>query len=300
MKRVAATLAPFILCAAAAGWAAQVQQSGSQPVTLALPAGTKIELVVTAPIWARSVKAGDPLYAVTDFPVSAGGAVAIPAGTFIQGTIQSVTRPTRKLSRAEIDVLFTKIIFLDGYTIDLPGEDGSVVIAPPAASDSPAAGVDANNGPEETAAKLTVEVSLANDLLLDNGTQLEMTLGSPLSLDAREVSGAIPLTHGPAPGSFKTATLCQPTEGIPGSPGTPDTVIPGTPGTPSTTIPGGPGMPDITIPGTPGTPPTIIPGTPGTPDTPGTTCPAAPIVIASEPITLKPVQTQSEAPATKQ
>jgi hypothetical protein len=74
---------------------------------------------------------------------------------------------------------------------------------------------------------------------------------------------------------FKSATLCRP---IPGTPGSPDTVIPGTPGTPPTVIPGGPGMPDTVIPGIPGTPSTTIPGSPGTP---GTVCPGPPVVTSN-------------------
>jgi len=95
-----------------------------------------------------------------------------------------------------------------------------------------------------------------------------MTIASPLALNAKLVANAIPLSRAPQPGQFKSATLCRPTQGYPGSPGTSDTVIPGTPGTPSTTIP----------------------GMPGTPDTPGTVCPAAPVVLSSVPI---PAQSQS-------
>jgi len=236
---------------------------------MTVPAGTTVELAVTNPVWARTAKAGDPLYTQTIFPVLAGDRIGIPAGTFVQGTIESVTQPTRK-NRAEIDVLFTKVIYSNGYVVALP--DGSTANAGPA---SPV-----------TAARLTIQVSRANDLLLDNGAQVGMTLASPMELDGEKIAGSIASSQAPQPGKFRSATLCRPTPGSPGSPGTPDTVIPGSPGTPSTTIPGGPGMPDITIPGTPATPDTVIPGSPGTPDTPGTSCPQAPFVVSSMPITL--------------
>lgn len=260
-----------------AAWAAPLQADSGAAIALA--AGTKVELVVTTPVWAKSTKAGDPLYTQTNFPVTTGDQVAIPAGSWVQGTIEGITRPTRRQSHAELQVLFTTIIFADGYAVALPGAD-------------PAQPVPAGSG-TMTAATVTVEVSTANDLLLDNGAQMEMTLGAPLALEAAEVAKAIPLTHAPAPGKFKSATLCRPTPGdpgTPGTPGTPDTVIPGSPGTPSTTIPGGPGMPDTVIPGTPATPDIVIPGTPGTigtPGSPGTVCPMAPIVMESTPTTLK-------------
>jgi hypothetical protein len=243
-----------------------------------LPSETKVELSLTIPIWIATVKHGDPLYAQTNFPVTVGNSIAIPAGTWVEGEIEAVTKPTRKLNRAQLEILFTKIIYADGYTIALP-DFNAAALAALSQKKTPA-----------TAANITIQVSTANDLLLDNGAQIEMTLASPLALDAKQVANAIPLSHAPQPGKFKSATLCRPTPDIPGSPGTSDTVIPGSSGTPSITIPGGPGMPDTVIPGTPGTPPTVIPGMPGTPDTPGTVCPAAPIVISSIPM---PAQSQS-------
>ncbi len=251
-------------------WAGVAQSSPPQTPALLLPAGSKIELVVTRPVWAKTARPGDPIYTQTDFPVTAGTQLAIPAGTWVEGILESVTPPKRRSSHAEMEVLFTQIIFADGYAVSLPD-----VWPVPAASPGT---------PVSTAARVDVEVSTNNDLLLDNGAQMEMTLAMPLKLDPGAIADAVALTRAPAPGSFHTATLCRPTPGTAGSPGTPDTVIPGTPGTPDTTVPGGPGMPDITIPGTPPTPPTVIPGTPGTPGTPGSVCPPAPIVVSSTPI----------------
>lgn len=233
---------------------------------VALPAGSKLELALTRPVWAAKAKAGDPLYLQTVFPVTVGNRIGIPAGTYVQGTIDSIVAPTRKVDRAEIDVHFNQIIFADGYIVELTG---------PGSSETAGA----------TLSLVTVQVSRNNDILLDNGSQIEMTLEAPLLLDAAKVAQAVPLSHAPAPGQFKPATLCRPTagdpgtSGTPGTPGTPDTIIPGTPGTPGTAdSPGTPGTPDIVIPGTPATP-----GIPGTPGTPGSTCPAPPLVISSTP-----------------
>jgi hypothetical protein len=234
-----------------------VAQSGDE--TTQLPAGTRIPLAVTRPVWSGTVKPGDPIYAQTTFPATVGDVVAIPSGTYVEGQIDAFTRPTRKVNHATFAIHFTKIIFANGYTVLLPA----------AAPDTAAQ------------ANLDIQVSPANDLLLDNGAQIEMTLGSPLTLDSAQVTAAVPISQPLQPGAFKSATLCRPTAGSPGSPGTPDTIIPGSPGTPSTTIPGAGGSPDITIPGTPATPPTVISGSPGTPDTPGTFCPAPPLVLSS-------------------
>jgi hypothetical protein len=252
--------------------------SASSPTFITVPASSKVELVVTRPEWAQSAKDGDTVYAQTSFPVVAGGSMAIPAGTYVEGTIESVTRPTRKFDRAEIQVLFTKIVFASGYTVELPGATSAMQV--PAAN--PAQG--------ETLIAITIQVTPANDLLLDNGAEVEMTLGAPLQLDAKQVAQSIPLSRLPQPGQLKSASQCRDTPGSPGTPGTPDTVIPGSPGTPDITIPGGPGMPDITIPGTPATPDTVIPGSPGTPGDPGYICPAKPLVISSTPVNNQPTQ----------
>lgn len=260
------------------------------PSPVVLPAGTKVEMALTRPVWAAKAKAGDPLYLQTIFPVTVGNRIGIPAGTYVQGTIDSIVPPTRKLSQAEIDVHFDQIIFADGYAVAFPNADR------PGVPDTTSAIID----PGATLSMVTVQVSRSNDILLDNGSQIEMTLEAPLVLDAGKIAQAIPLSRAPAPGQFKPATLCRPTPGTPGtpgSPGTPDTVIPGTP---ATVIPSGiDGVPDTVI---PGTSPTVIPGTPATagdPGTPGTVCPAPPLVISSAPPGVTVKQTPTPPPAKK-
>jgi len=253
--------------------------AGDSSASITLSAGTKVELLLTRPVWAATAKAGDAFYAQTSFPVATGAGIVIPAGTYVEGTIESVARPTRRKNRAEIDVLFTKIVFADGYVVALLGDANAAGATPGVSPAFVPQSADA-----ETLIAITVQASAANDLLLDNGAEVEMTLGAPLALDAKQIAQAIPLSRMPQPGQLKSATRCRNIPGSPGTPGTSDTVIPGSPGTPSTTIPGGPGMPDITIPGTPATPPTVIPGSPGTPGTPDYICPAAPMVISCAPV----------------
>ena len=282
----------------------QVASAVSSP-TIAIPAGSKVAVALTRPVWAKTAKAGDPLYLQTIFPVTAGDHVGIPAGTYVEGVIDSIVSPTRKTSRAEISVHFTKIIFANGYTTVLSGPDahGAAGTSGSAASQkAPDRRPDAtpDTGLGTMLSLVTVQVSQNNDILLDNGSQIEMTLEAPLVLDASRVAQAIPLSQAPKPGQFKPATLCRATAGDPGSPGTPDTVIPGTPGTPPTVIASGiEGVPDTVIPGTPATPPTVIPGMSGTPSTPGTTCPAPPLVVSSTPETLTVRQNPSASPAAK-
>jgi len=278
MLRFVATLGLVVLVGVAGGTteafdASQTAQTTGAHDPLIVPAGTQVPLVVTRPVRARrdtmaGAKVQDALFAQTSFPVAIGGRMAIPAGTFVEGEILSLTQPTKKVSQSNMRVRFTGLVFANGYTVPL-GRDGS----------------------DADTMDVTVQVSTSNDLLLDNGAQIDLTLTSPLTLSATSVRAAIPLTKAVKPGSLASATTCRAmpgTPGSPGTPGTPDTVIPGTP---DTVIPG----PDGTSTTIPGTPPTVIPGTPGTPGdlgTPGRVCPARPRVISSVPVAVAAVTTQ--------
>jgi hypothetical protein len=271
-----------LLEAGARNGLAQSAVGNGAMAAITLPSGTQVEMALTRPVWAKTAKAGETLYLQTVFPVTIANQIGIPAGTYVEGTIDSVVAPTRKVSRAEVDVHFNQIIFANGYTVVLsgPGETGT---AGSASADRLAA----------TLSKVMVQVSRNNDILLDNGSQIEMTLEGPLSLDASKVARAVLLSKAPTPGQFKSATLCRPTEEVPGTPGTPDTVIPGTS---PTIIPGVDGMPDTVF---PGSSPIVVPGTPGTPDIPGTVCPAPPLVVSSAPEGVIVKQTPSTAPTAK-
>jgi hypothetical protein len=185
----------------------------------------------------------------------------------VQGQIEALKRPSAWSSRAEFQIRFSKLVFANGYTVEL----GS--------TSAPENGLPA--GSAVASANVLVNVSKASDILLDNGTQFEMVLQTSLSLDAKSVAAAVKASVPLPMNKVQSATKCRP---VPATPGTAPTIIPGTPGTsgtPDTVIPGGPGMPDTVIPG--------IPGTPGTPDTviggssgsPGISCPGPPVVISS-------------------
>src|SRR5580704_15294401 len=202
-----------LLFAALAG-AAQAQEAlrqqtyvPNQPVAdhlsanpiVTLPAGTKIVLALTSPVWARSAKPGDSVYSSAAFPVAIGNVIAIPPGTYVQGQIDALTRPSWLSSRATFQMHFTKMIFANGYTVEIPSVPQNT---------SGQAGQSGKSGqavlPKIPAASATVyvEVSSRSDILLDNGTQIEMVLQSPLSLDAARVMAAArqtkPLTIVPA------------------------------------------------------------------------------------------------------
>jgi len=104
----------------------------------------------------------------------------------------------------------------------------------------------------------------SHHFFLDVGAPVDMTLQQPLSLarmqveDAERESEQHPVAQQPiAPRPIPPAIPENSDHGtcyIPGTPGTPDTVIPGTPASDTS-----PGTPDTVIPGIPATPPTSYP-----------------------------------------
>jgi len=251
--------------------------------TIVVPAGTTVSLALTNPILAKTAKSGDSVYAETAFPVAVNDQIAIPLGTYAQGQIDSVKRPGWLSPHAQLQVHFTKLIFANGYIVELP-QPRNPASGQPAGRPASAAQGTAPAHADDVIAAVTsayIDVSSASDILLDNGSQIEMVLQLPLRLNAVDIAGAVAQSQSRQLPQFNSATRCRPS---PGTPGTSDTVIPGTPGslgTPDTVIPGGPGMPDTVIPGipaTPGTPATVILGTPGTP---GMACPGPPIVTSN-------------------
>jgi hypothetical protein len=229
------------------GLMAQTPAPANESQAIAVPAGTKIMLVLIGAVQSRSAKPGDTVYCETTFPVAIDGQMAIPPGTYVKGNIDILSPPGRFSNQAEFRMYFSQMVFANGYTVSFPDPD--IAIATP-----------------------TVSVSSRSDVLLDNGTQFEMVLDRAVSLDAARVAAAGTRSKAPEIAQWKSATQCRP---FPATPGTPGTYVPGTPGTPSTVIPGGPGMPPTVIPGTPATPGISMPGTPGFA---GITCPPAPVI----------------------
>ena len=242
-----------------------------KPTVLVVPAGTTVQLALTQPVLAKSAAVGEAIFAETVFPVTADGHMAIPAGTYVQGQIDSLSRPGMFSPHAQFQIHFTQLIFANGYTFQFSSMQ-NLTNAQGGAAEYAADVIPA-------AANVYVNATTRNDVLLDNGTQFEMILQDPVQLVSASVASAVRVSKPLNLEQFKTASMCRP---IPATPGTSDTVIPGTPGTPGTpdtVIPGVGGAPDTVIPGipaSPGTPDTVIPGTPATPEIP---CPGPPAVM---------------------
>jgi hypothetical protein len=71
------------------------QPPASAMQMIVVPEGTRIPATLTSPISNKAARPGTPVRAVTSFPVTVGGVVAIPVGTYLEGAIDKVTRNRR-------------------------------------------------------------------------------------------------------------------------------------------------------------------------------------------------------------
>jgi hypothetical protein len=122
---VQAVALPALLLAALTGFAQNQpisNESNPQPANpqemLTIPPGTHLPLVLTQPIQTRHVRRGDDIYAQVTSPVDAADQVAIPAGTFVQGTVDKIDRHN---GRGEVHLQSMSITFPDGYIARIAG-----------------------------------------------------------------------------------------------------------------------------------------------------------------------------------
>jgi len=194
-----------------------------------VPAGTKVLLQLRSAINTKSAKPGDGVYLASTFPVVVGSRVLIPAGVYVQGTVDRVVRAGHIKGKAQLDMHFTSIIFPNGTVVEIPGivnslpgarkqqvkDDGEgtieqegdkgrnagevAKIAIPTggtigsigglASGHPIAGGVAGIGAGLAAAGLASLFTRGADVNIESGTQVEMILQRPLVLEEENLGG---------------------------------------------------------------------------------------------------------------
>ena len=96
----------------------QPEPNPDQSSTITIPAGTQLSLALSQPIQSRILRRGDDIYAQITAPVLAGDEVAIPAGTFVQGTMDKLERHG---GRAQLRLQSMSLTFPDGYVKSIDG-----------------------------------------------------------------------------------------------------------------------------------------------------------------------------------
>jgi hypothetical protein len=171
---------------------------------------------------------GDSVRAVTAFPVAVGDQVAIPSGTYVDGTIEKITKRGAS-GHGELHIRFTRMVFATGYAVSLDtastlarafpsGTSGTSLSAdsapgggapgalsfqlpppqpppptltpPPRLGPNPAviAGISLGATAALIVAGLAMHHRHSSDILFEAGSQFEMVLANPLTLDAARVA----------------------------------------------------------------------------------------------------------------
>jgi len=283
-----------------------VSQTSSQPAattessTITIPAGTRFALVLTNPVSSKTMHRGDVVYAQTTAPVTVGDHVLIPAGTFVQGKLDKLTRDG---NRAQMLMHSASVVFPDGYVANIAGplnvdtDEGTAWRNPSDAAKAgaiiaPLAGVGlgvligtaAHTTQSSTLGGTTITSSSAKGLMIGSavGTVAGVAVmfaillhshgffvdvGSPMEMTLPQ---PLTMSENQLADALRQAREHPVAAPMPAPRPLPypayDRGIcytPGTPGTPSTIIPGTPPIGD-----SPGTPATVIPGTPAISGTP--------------------------------
>jgi hypothetical protein len=103
---------------------AQPPAPSAKPV-VSVPAGTRVLLVLKNAISSKTAQPGDAVYLQTSFPVVQDGHVVIPAGTYVQGVVDSAKRAGRIKGRAEIQMHFTRLVYPNGYMVNMASNVGA-------------------------------------------------------------------------------------------------------------------------------------------------------------------------------
>src|SRR5215472_5393990 len=94
------------------------QEPPQSPAPLILRAGTQLALILTHPIDSKTMHRGDTAFAETTSPVFVDNQVVIPAGAFVQGKVEKLTRQG---SRAEMLMQSVSVALPDGSVVNIRG-----------------------------------------------------------------------------------------------------------------------------------------------------------------------------------
>jgi hypothetical protein len=116
----------------------QVQQPAmpaSANQTITIPAGTRIPLSLTSPLTNKEARPGASVRAVTTFPVAVGAQTAIPVGTYVEGTIDSVNKRNRP--GPTLRAHFTRLLYANGYSVPLDATNTQALLNSPELNAAP-------------------------------------------------------------------------------------------------------------------------------------------------------------------
>jgi type IV secretion system protein VirB10 len=88
------------------------------PQVFTVPAGTRIPLTLRNPVDTKHSREGDRIYLETAYPIAENGRVAIPRGSFVNGTVTQ-SKPAGALKgKGELYIRFDSLVLPNGTTRD--------------------------------------------------------------------------------------------------------------------------------------------------------------------------------------
>lgn len=95
--------------------------TATNPSAVAIPAGTRVLMVLKSPLHTTSGTAGSGVYLETLYPVIQGNRIVIPAHTQVEGVVESNRRPGHLERTSEFRFRFTTLIFPNNYVAPIQG-----------------------------------------------------------------------------------------------------------------------------------------------------------------------------------
>jgi len=91
-----------------------------------IPAGTHLLLRMENSISSRTAKAGDGVYFRTVTPLSAGGKIVVPPGSYAQGIVTRAERGKRAHGPAELEIQLVMLMLTNGEVITASSRTASI------------------------------------------------------------------------------------------------------------------------------------------------------------------------------
>lgn len=120
---------------------------GAPSVSVTVPQGTTIALTLVSSIRSKTTKPGDTVRAMVAFPVTVGTQLAIPAGTYVEGTVNAVNAHPQHSGTPSVQLHFTRLLFSNGYSAPLDASNTQAMLISPEFNPQPVAELaDARDG----------------------------------------------------------------------------------------------------------------------------------------------------------
>lgn len=215
---------------------AQANAPNQAQSKIVVPTDTTIPLVLKNTISSRTASVGQAIYCETIYPITVGNRIVIPVGSYVKGSVTQVIRPGHVKGKAQIGLRFESLTLANGVTLPLratlsgfagngkegfhpreskiegessKGQDAGRVAETTitgteigaiagAGSHNIGKGLGIGSAAGAAGGLIWVLASRGKEIMLPSGTNLELQLSAPLTLENNEVDPPSVYQDGPA------------------------------------------------------------------------------------------------------